>query len=202
MKHTIRPFLNGEEKYRVLLDEIMAMHLSQLNEAISGMEAVFSGKWLVNSFCGQHMACVEYGKQNAKITYFDELIGEEPTVEIYNMLKAYRDKLKEYEIDTIILNNNETPNLEDEIVIRENTIKQSDIQDIIDAFQVASGQSYALKNTEKILLMIEKYNCIEILKVDNYIIKVSNPEDLSEYILSIDEYVDLKKMNELKRFFS
>lgn len=217
MKYKVKPFLiDLENKYGVLFDEIMAMSMDELNGVIEGIENVFNGNWLSNSFSGQHMAIVDYNKEMARIKHFDEEIGEEPTIEIYNMLKAYRDKLKEYEnektneigiteyevLDTMKLNDYETLSDECEIILNENTIKQSDIQEIIDAFQVASGQSYAIKNTEKILLMLEKYNDIEIFKADNSIIKLSNAEELSDYILSIDEYVDLKKVNDLKRFFS
>lgn len=98
MNYIIKPFLlDLDNKYGVLFDEIMSMSLTQLDEIIIGLEAVFNGKWSANSFSGHHMSIVNYDKRVAKIGYFDELIGEEPTIEIYNMLKAYRDKRREYE---------------------------------------------------------------------------------------------------------
>lgn len=101
MKYKVKPFLiDLENKYGVLFDEIMAMSLEELNGIIEGLENVFNDKWRANSFSGQHMAIVDYDKEKAKIKHFDEEIGEEPTIEIYNMLRAYRDKLKDYDNET------------------------------------------------------------------------------------------------------
>jgi hypothetical protein len=98
MEYRIKPMLISNSKnYNVLFDEIMAMPLSQIIDVIEGMENVFNGKWQSNSFCGQHMAVVDYDKERARISNFEELIGEEPTIEIYNMLTAYRDKLQDYQ---------------------------------------------------------------------------------------------------------
>ena len=75
----------------------MNLPLASLDDVIEGFENVFNGKYDANSFSGQHMASVDYDRETAKISHFDELVGTEPTIEIYNMLRAYRDKLIEYE---------------------------------------------------------------------------------------------------------
>jgi hypothetical protein len=85
----------SNNKYWILSSEISGLSSTQLMDAISDMESVFNGKWMVNTFCGQHMSCVEHNKDTARITYFDEFIGEESTKEIYNMLKEYKDRLIE-----------------------------------------------------------------------------------------------------------
>lgn len=85
------------ENYQTLITEIMIFSLSDLDEIIAGFDDVFNRKYNANSFSGQHMASVDYDRETARISHFDELIGTEPTIEVYNMLKAYRDKLIEYE---------------------------------------------------------------------------------------------------------
>jgi hypothetical protein len=98
MKYKIKPLLIPEKQvYNVLFDEIMSLSLNELDIIIMGIECVFDGKHQANSFSGQHMSSIDYDKNVAKIMHFEELIGEEPTIEIYNMLKAYRVKVKEYE---------------------------------------------------------------------------------------------------------
>ncbi|HEY8934732.1 MAG TPA: hypothetical protein VIM65_05905 [Cyclobacteriaceae bacterium] len=98
MKCRIKPILiSDSNNYNVLFDEIMVMPLSQINDLIEGMKNVFDGKWKSNSFSGHHMAIVDYDKETARISHFEELIGEEPTIDIYNMLIAYRDRLEDFE---------------------------------------------------------------------------------------------------------
>ena len=102
MQYCIKPYIKLDNsiyhnKYDTLITEIMAMSIEELNEVISGIENVFAGIWELNSFTGQHMTSVSYDKEKAVISYFDDVIGEESTMEIYNMLKEYRDKLSNYE---------------------------------------------------------------------------------------------------------
>jgi hypothetical protein len=98
MKFKIKPYIIiDNENYQTLITEIMNFSLDVLNGIIIDFENVFNGKYEASSFCGQHMAIVDFDNKIAKISYFDELIGEESTVDIYNMLRTYRDKLIEYE---------------------------------------------------------------------------------------------------------
>jgi|GEM_PF-3773998 len=85
----------ADNKYWILSGELNNYSIEQLNETLSDMENVFDGKYTISSFYGSVVFCVEYDKNIAKIEYYDEYIGEEPTIEIYNMLKNFREKLKE-----------------------------------------------------------------------------------------------------------
>lgn len=173
----------------------LSSNLDYVKEIVSKLEAVLNGKLEFYEGFGFEVYMIECDKENATVKNIFEdhkIDAVIPTNEVYELMRDWRDYLIKY--------NNERDG-EKPILISPKTIKQSDIQEIIDAFQVASGQSYAIKNTEKILLMLEKYNGIEILLVDNSLIKISNAEELSDYILSIDEYVDLKKINDLKKYF-
>jgi hypothetical protein len=95
MKYSIRPFLVDESGiYGILFDEIMSLSLDSISEVIEDMENVFSGKYNMSSFSG-NLAIVDFDNTIAKINHFDELIGEEPVVDIYNMLVSYHKILIE-----------------------------------------------------------------------------------------------------------
>ncbi len=87
----------SDDKYWILSGELNKYSVQELEQAILDMENVFNDKYSASSFYGEVVFCVEYNKDIAKIEYYSEYVGEEPTLEIYNMLKAYRDKLKDYE---------------------------------------------------------------------------------------------------------
>jgi hypothetical protein len=87
----------AEEKYWILSGELNNYSIEQLSQAITDMEKVFNGVYPSSSFYGEVVFCVEYDKDLAKIEYYNDYVGEEPTIEIYNMLKSYRDKLMDYE---------------------------------------------------------------------------------------------------------
>lgn len=85
----------ADNKYWILSGELNNYSVEQLNETLTEMENVFNGKYVSSSFYGNVVFCVEYNKDFAKIEYYDEYIGEESTIEIYKMLKNFRDRLKE-----------------------------------------------------------------------------------------------------------
>ncbi len=98
MKYKVKPMLIPDnENYRILCDEIMQFKLIELNQILEGFDKVFNGSYSANSFSGNHMAVVDYDTNLAKISHFDDVIGEEPTIDIYNMLKEYRDRIIESE---------------------------------------------------------------------------------------------------------
>lgn len=97
MKYSIKPFLIAEDnRYQTLITEITGLSIAELNLILEDFENVFSGKYEASSFSG-NVAVVEFDKMSSRISHFDELIGEEPTNEIYTMLKEYRDALVNYE---------------------------------------------------------------------------------------------------------
>jgi hypothetical protein len=104
MEYTIegRQISLAEKKYWIFSGELNNYSIEQLNQSIIDMENVFNDKYPSSSFYGEVVFCVEYDKSLAKIEYYSDFIGEEPTIEIYNMLKAYRDKLKDYEKENTI----------------------------------------------------------------------------------------------------
>ncbi len=98
MKYKIRPYIHNEdEKYLTLFTEIHKLSLDELNSVLKDMENVFSGQYSVSCINGVVVSSIEFDRENSKILYYDDLIGEEPTMEIYNMLKDYRDAIIKYE---------------------------------------------------------------------------------------------------------
>lgn len=82
-----------DPKYGTLFDELLNYNIDDLNFAIEDIENVFNGKYKASSLNGAIMSSIDYDKEKAVITYYDELIGEESTQEIYQMLKDYRDAI-------------------------------------------------------------------------------------------------------------
>lgn len=86
-----------ENKYWIFSGELNKYGIDQLNEVIRDIENVFENKYTSSSFVGEVVFTVEFNKDVSKIEYYSEAIGEEPTIDIYNMLKDFRYKLIEYE---------------------------------------------------------------------------------------------------------
>lgn len=98
MDYSIRPYIHNEDpRYVTLFTEIHKLSLIELNKIISDFESVFSGKYGASSFSGEVVFTVEFDKDAAKIVYLGDLIGIEPSIDIYNMLKAYRNRIVEYD---------------------------------------------------------------------------------------------------------
>jgi hypothetical protein len=84
-----------------------------------------------------------------------------------------------------------------------NTIDYTDLLKIADAFQIASGQGYAIEKTTVLLdfikngytLVIENFPGASEHKI------VSSADELADIFKSIDEYIDLKEETALKRYF-
>jgi hypothetical protein len=91
----------AEKKYWIFSGELNNYSIGQLTQTIRDMENVFNGVYSSSSFYGEVVFCVEYDKDLAKIEYYNEYIGEESTLEIYNMLKEYRDSLLNYNDELI-----------------------------------------------------------------------------------------------------
>jgi len=86
---------------------------------------------------------------------------------------------------------------------RENTIDYTELLKITDAFQIASGQGYAIEKTKTLLdvikngytLVIENFQELGANKI------VSSVDELADIFKSIDEYIDLKEEAALKKYF-
>ena len=91
MKYKVKPYIQVDKiEYQTLITEIMNLSLEEINFIIEDMNNVFAGKYAASSFSGQHMAIVDFNRDIATIRYFDDLIGKESTLDVYNMLKSYQ----------------------------------------------------------------------------------------------------------------
>jgi len=96
MKYQIKPYIQIDNiEYQTLITEIMNLSLEEINFIIEDMNNIFAGKYAASSFSGQHMSIVGFNRDIATISYFDDLIGKESTLDIYNMLKSYQRVLIE-----------------------------------------------------------------------------------------------------------
>jgi hypothetical protein len=97
MKYSIRPYICCADKALPnFLQEIHGLSISELNDVIDSLFAVMNGMhdelyWKKN-IPGLHMR-----KEITQLSYRDILVKEMSTVELYNMLKAYSNKVLEYE---------------------------------------------------------------------------------------------------------
>jgi hypothetical protein len=102
IKYCIKPrlYLENQELW-CFSDEIHQLNLSELQDIIDSCEDVMKneGKEL---YWGWHVSSLDMRKETTKLSYNNELQSEIPTIEIYNMLKAYKDKLKDYEKESPI----------------------------------------------------------------------------------------------------
>jgi len=84
-----------------------------------------------------------------------------------------------------------------------NTIDYTELLKITDAFQIASGQGYAIEKTSTLLDFIKNGYA---LVIENFPRRgehkiVSSVEELADIFKSIDEYIDLKEEVALKKYF-
>ena len=94
LKYKLKPFLIADNPdYGILFDEIMNYSIEDLRKVIDLMKKVLDGKVISNSF-SNNLVVVEYDSKIANITQFDELVGEEKTIDIYEMLCDYYELLK------------------------------------------------------------------------------------------------------------
>lgn len=74
-----------------------------------------------------------------------------------------------------------------------NTITYEEILEILEAFQIASAQGYAIGKTKGILNYIKNYGKIIIEDhFDNQKITLMNNHDLSEFYKKIDNSIDIE----------
>ena len=84
------------KKLWIFSDEIQDMTLSAIKDGVDSCEDVMNDvePWL--SWWGD-ISKLKIKKESCVLEYHGEFVAEFPTVEIYEMLKAYRDALIEYE---------------------------------------------------------------------------------------------------------
>jgi hypothetical protein len=92
MNYTIKnkQIIISENKYWLFSGELNNFTVEQLNQTIADMENILDNKYGSSSFYGEVVFCVEYDKNTAKIEYYNEHIGVEPTIEASNFLRIFR----------------------------------------------------------------------------------------------------------------
>ncbi len=97
MKYSIKPFIyNTDKEYATFLHNIHLLHITELNGLIENCYKV------INSIYHElHWQSRTSGlllqKKITRLSTNDIFITEIPTRDLYEMLKAYRDKILEYE---------------------------------------------------------------------------------------------------------
>ncbi len=102
MKYSIRPYIQvNDGNLGLFLTEIHQLNLSELQDIIDSCEDVMRND-SKELYWGWHISSLDMRKEITTLSYNNELQSDIPTIEIYNMLKAYRDKLKDYENENSI----------------------------------------------------------------------------------------------------
>lgn len=97
MKYSIKPYIHSpEEKYRLLLIELNQLNISEINDIIDSCNLAMNGTH-DELYWGWHISSLDMRKEVTRLSYNNSFVAEMPTVDIYNMLKEYRDRLLEYE---------------------------------------------------------------------------------------------------------
>jgi len=78
------------KKYWILSGELNNFSRDDLEDIIQDFENVFQGKYEESSF-SQNVAIVSFTKENTTIEDYDGVLGQESSLEIYNMLKIFLD---------------------------------------------------------------------------------------------------------------
>jgi hypothetical protein len=97
LKYKIKPTILFENKELwILNNEILDMTLSLIEDGVLSCERVINGEYTELNW-GSEVSELLIRKESSTLEYHGKFVAEIPTVEILNMLKAYRDKLIEYE---------------------------------------------------------------------------------------------------------
>jgi hypothetical protein len=96
LQYKIKPIISLEDRdLWIFTGEIHQMPFSMIEDGIESCRRVMSGEYPEMSW-GLEVSELLIHKEISVLEYHGKFIAEIPTIEIYNMLKAYRDKLKDY----------------------------------------------------------------------------------------------------------
>ena len=97
LKYKIKPTITFENKELWIFNsELLQMDIQLIQDGIDSCQLTIEEKNIGLSW-GLEVSELKIGKEISILTYHGKFVAEIPTIEIYNMLKAYRDKLKDYE---------------------------------------------------------------------------------------------------------
>jgi len=103
IKYYIKPRLYlVDQNLWIFSDEIHQLSLSELQDIIDSCEDVMINKDDKELYWGWHVSSLDMKKETTTLSYNNQFEMEIPTIEIYNILKAYRNKLNEYENEGLI----------------------------------------------------------------------------------------------------
>ena len=95
--YKIRPTITFEnEELWIFNSELLQMDIQLIEDGIYSCESTIKEQNKGLSW-GLEVSVLEIGKKSSILTYHGKFVAEIPTIEIYYMLMAYRDKLKDYE---------------------------------------------------------------------------------------------------------
>ena len=102
LQYKIKPiiFLDDRDLW-IFTGEINQMPFSMIEDGIESCRRVMSEEYPEMSW-GLEVSEILIHKETSILEYNGKFVAEILTVEIYNMLKQYRDKLKEYENESPI----------------------------------------------------------------------------------------------------
>jgi translation initiation factor 2 beta subunit (eIF-2beta)/eIF-5 len=84
---------------------------------------------------------------------------------------------------------------------KSNILTYEEILKIADAFQIASGQGYAIGKTKGILDYLEKYGEINVSNLSNNKLVIQNKYDLSAIFNEIDKYISIETDLNFNQYF-
>lgn len=97
MEFYIKPTLYlVDQKFWTLSGELNDLSLAELQDIIDSCFYVINNEGQ-ELYWGWHISSLEMRKEITILSYNKQIIAKIPTTELYNMLKAYRDKLDDYE---------------------------------------------------------------------------------------------------------
>jgi hypothetical protein len=97
MNFKIKPYIEIDDlDFQTFVSEIYQMSFSMIEDGIISCEKVMNSDYHEMSW-GLEVSELLLHKETSILEYHGKFVAEIPTIEIYNMLKEYRDKLKEYE---------------------------------------------------------------------------------------------------------
>jgi len=97
LKYKIKPTIYFENKELwIFNNEILDMPFSMIEDGIISCKRVMNDEYPEMSW-GLEVSELLIHKEMSTLEYHGKFVAEIPTIEIYNMLEKYRDKLKDYE---------------------------------------------------------------------------------------------------------
>ena len=102
LKYIIKPTILFENKELwIFNNEILDMPFSMIEDGIESCRRVMSEEYPEMSW-GLEVSEILIHKETSILEYHGKFVAEILTIEIYNMLKQYRNKLQEYENESPI----------------------------------------------------------------------------------------------------